>query len=104
MVRMLPMQMMINLCQCLCSHVIGKTNMSCTPIINFYPTQGIMNNVFVGQNKSGLSLNTYSWLSFTDSKEAQKVMAKLTTKIQGGGMRMYDILSCKGANGWWDRI
>src|ERR1700692_1409446 len=46
-------------------------------------------NAFVGENKNNLSLNTRStahWLSFTDSKDVQKVMAKLTIKVRGGRM------------------
>jgi hypothetical protein len=30
--------------------------------------------------------STAHWLSFTDSKDVQKVMAKLTIKVQGGRM------------------
>jgi len=43
----------------------------------------------MGENKNNLSLNTRStahWLSFTDSKDVQKVMAKLTIKVRGGRM------------------
>lgn len=42
---------------------------------------------FVRENRSSLSLDTRSaahWLSFTDSKEVKKVLAKLTIKIPGG--------------------
>jgi hypothetical protein len=42
---------------------------------------------FVGENRNYLSLDTCSvshWLSFTDTKKVQNVMAKLTIRVLGG--------------------
>lgn len=73
--------------QHLCSRAVGKTNTACTPthlLTSFSTTEERMHL----SHRTGMPchsiLSAAHWPSFTDSKEARKIVGKLTVKIPAG--------------------